>query len=324
MSHLTLKDVSREAGVSVALSSAVLNRANSRIRASRETARQIREVADRLGYIPNSNARGLKMSRSFLIGVVAYAIDTSFVPAILEGCEDFFLNNDYGMLLATYKDLEKLTVHLETFRRRSIDGLIIIPGQGRGLPERLQAFTEIPKVFVGAGFHLPNSVSVLTDITAIARIAVTEFVKRRHRVIAYLHNNGTGKIEAWRNSLIQAGLNPMPELEVYTKNWFDEGYVRVHKLLTENPLVTALFADSDTVGAAAIRVAHEMKRKLAVIGVDDSPYCRMLTPELASIAVPKREHGSIAAQQLVLLLDGKEAQNIILQPEFRCRASVDS
>lgn len=116
----------------------------------------------------------------------------------------------------------------------------------------------------------------------------------------------------------------MPELEVYTKNCFDEGYVRVHKLLTENPFVTALFADSDTVGAAAIRVAHEMKRKLAVIGVDDSPYCRMLTPELASIAVPKREHGSIAAQQLVLLLDGKEAQNIILQPEFRCRASVDS
>lgn len=56
MANLTLKDVSKAAGVSVALVSAILNNSNGRIRASKEKAQHVRDVAARLGYVPNSNA----------------------------------------------------------------------------------------------------------------------------------------------------------------------------------------------------------------------------------------------------------------------------
>ncbi len=323
MAGITLKDVSREAGVSVALASSVLNRANGRIRASRETAQKIQETAARLGYVANTTARGLKMSRSFLIGVAAYAIDTSFVPAILEGAESFFLQNDYGMLLGSYNTMDKLAVHLESFRRRNIDGLIIISGRTTGLEEILKPFEAIPKAMVASDYQLPNSIFVMTEPESIAKIAVEEFVRRGHCHIAYMTNNGHNKVEMWRKHLLLNGIEPAPSLEVHIHNWFDEGYAAAEKLLRANPHVTAVFADSDIVGAAVLRVSQKLNRKVAVIGVDDSLFCPMLSPELASIAIPKREHGILAAQQLDLLLQGKKAENIVLKPEFKHRASVD-
>ncbi len=323
MVGVTLKDVSREAGVSVALASSVLNRANERIRASLETARRIQETAARLGYVTNSAARGLKMSRSFLIGVAAYGIDTSFVPAILEGAESVFLENDYGMLLATHSNMEELAAHLESFRRRNIDGLIIISGKYQGMEEILRPFDSLPKAMVASDYTLPNSVYVMADPEAIAQIAVQEFTCRGHRHIAYLTNNGNRKVELWRKYLGQKGITPDPALEVFTHNFFEQGYAATEKLLKEQPQVTALFADSDIVAAAALQVAKNLNRRLAVIGVDDSPYCSMLSPALASIALPKREHGIMAATQLELLIQNKPAENVVLKPEFRYRASVD-
>ena len=87
----TLKDVSAEAGVSMALASVVLNGKKGRIKASEDTRRKILEAAEKLGYEPDRNARALRMSRSFLIGVLAYDVSTSFVPEILTGIEKGFM-----------------------------------------------------------------------------------------------------------------------------------------------------------------------------------------------------------------------------------------
>lgn len=323
MSGLTLKDVSREAGVSVAVVSAVLNQANGRIRASKETAERVHAAAAKLGYVPNNNARGLKMSRSFLIGVLSYAINTSFVPEILEGCEDFFLTRDYGMLLATYDTPEKFAANLETFRRRGIDGLLLISGGNPEQARMLESVRDIPKVSIAGQFDIPNCVWVRSDGAAIGRIAAAELLRRGHRELGYLNNNDQNRLAGWYESLRRNGVEPAPGLAVFCRNWLDEGVELGRKLLLEHPEVTAVFADSDIVGAAVLKVAREMNRRVAVIGVDDTPLCRMLTPELASIGFPKRAHGSLAADQLDRLLRGEPAENILLQPELKCRASLD-
>ena len=320
MANLTLKDVSKAAGVSIALVSAILNNSNGRIRASKEKAQHVRDVAARLGYVPNSNARGLKMTRSFMIGILAYAIDTSFVPAILQGCEEFFLSSNYGMLLASYKDSHSLELNLETFKRRNIDGLIIIPGRRIKDPGIYQSFDNIPKVIIGAADNLPNSVCVYTNPESIAKLAIEQLVKRNHKNIAYLHN---GKLDYWHNCLIANNLPINPNIEIQTVNTFEAGFDKSLSLFEENPQVTAVFADSDIVAAAASKAADKLNKKIAIIGTDDSLYCQMLSPQLASIRVPKREHGICAAEQLLLLLEGKKASNIIFEPEFKLRESVE-
>ena len=320
MSNVTLKDVSKAAGVSVALVSAILNNSNGRIRASKEKAQHVKDVAARLGYVPNSNARGLKMTRSFMIGILAYAIDTSFVPAILQGCEEFFLTSNYGMLLASYKDSKTLALNLETFKRRNIDGLIIIPGRKIKDISVYKDFENTPKVIIGATDNLPNSVCVYTNPGSIAKMAIEEFVKRGHTNIAYLHN---GNLDYWHNSLLANNIPLNPNLEVQTVNTYDEGYTKTLALLKDNPNVTAVFADSDIVAAAASKAAATLNKKVAIIGTDDSQFCQMLSPQLSSMRVPKREHGICAAEQLLLLLEGKKAQNIIFEPEFKSRESVE-
>jgi LacI family transcriptional regulator len=320
MANPTIKDVSKAAGVSVALVYAILNNSNGRIRASKEKALHVRDIAARLGYVPNSNARGLKLTRSFMIGILAYAIDTSFVPAILQGCEEFFLTSNYGMLLASYKDSKSLELNLETFKRRNVDGLIIIPGRKIKDPSIYKKFDNIPKVIIGANDSLPNSVCVYTNPESIAKIAIEQLVKRNHKNIAYLHN---GRLDYWHKSLLANNLPINGNFEIQTVNTFEEGYKKSLLLFEENPQVTAVFADSDIVAAAACKAASSLNKKIAIIGTDDSLYCQMLSPQLSSIRVPKREHGSCAAEQLLLLLEGKEAKNIIFEPEFALRESVE-
>ena len=110
----------------MALASVVLNGKKSRIKASPETRKKIIDAAEKIGYEPNRNARALRMSRSFLIGVITYDISSSFIPQILTGIEQGFIHTNYSVLPTSYHSQEEFAESLETFRKRKVDGLIII------------------------------------------------------------------------------------------------------------------------------------------------------------------------------------------------------
>ena len=174
----TLKDVSAEAGVSMALASVVLNGKKSRIKASPETRQKIIAAAEKFGYEPNRNARALRMSRSFLIGVITYDISSSFIPKILTGIEQGFMHTNYNVLPISYRNDEEFAEALETLRKRKIDGLIIISTHFSGFPEELSMWNRIAKVFIGCNPLLDCTSSVRADGAAVGRAAAEAFLKR--------------------------------------------------------------------------------------------------------------------------------------------------
>lgn len=266
------------------------------------------------------------MSRSFLIGVLTYGINTSFIPEILEGCEDFFLTNNYGMLLATYHNNHEFVDRVEILRRRGVDGLLVISGANAELASQLAPFADMPKVCIGTRLEAHNSAYVKSDGAATARIAASELLQRGHRQIGYLTNQDNDRVNAWQAVFADAKVTLDPGWIVHAHNWFEEGCEAAEQLLRKHPEITAIFADSDILAAAAQKAATKlglnMPDQLSIIGTDDTPICRMTTPELASISFPKREHGIQAARLLDLLLNGKTAENILLPVKLVPRASL--
>ncbi len=326
MNNPTLKDISAEVGVSMALVSVVLNGKSGRIMASPETRKRILEAAARLGYEPDRNARGLRMARSFMIGVIVYDIKSSFVPEILAGIESYCLHTPYSVLLGSYRDGDELSERLEVFRKRRVDGLIIIGGSlGTGV-EKLAGFDKIAKVFVGSDPNLPESCSVHVDGNIIGRLAADAFYSRGHRHFGYL-SNGAGNQDGWRARLDELGVPKKNRVQVFCHNFLDEGFKATTHLLKQHPEITAVFADSDILGAAVLKAGTALGRRipedLAVIGVDDSPICRMVTPELSSIRQPRREQGTIAAATLLDMLDRKNVKKTVMSGELVVRQSLN-
>ncbi|MBO7327533.1 MAG: LacI family DNA-binding transcriptional regulator [Lentisphaeria bacterium] len=327
----TLKDVSAEAGVSMALASVVLNGKKSRIKASPETRKKIIDAAEKIGYEPNRNARALRMSRSFLIGVITYDISSSFIPQILTGIEQGFIHTNYSVLPTSYHSQEEFAESLETFRKRKVDGLIIITTGFSGFPENLTMWNRIPKVFIGCNPQLDCTSSVRADGFAVGKIAAEAFLKRGCRKFVYLtysptHKASSGNYSGWQATLKNAGIAEENMIIVKTTLELEKSHETIKETLLHNPDLDCVFADSDIMAAAVLKAAQELGRKvpddLQVIGVDDSIICRITTPPLTSIWQPKTGQGEAAAKLMLNLINENKTEALVLPVHLNARESI--
>ena len=323
----TLKDVSAEAGVSMALASVVLNGKKSRIKASPATREKILKAAEKFGYEPDRNARALRMSRSFLIGVLAYDISSSFIPKIITGIEKGFMHTNYSVLPISFQNETELAGCLETFRRRKIDGLIIISTGFQGFPEELSMWNRIAKVFIGCDPQLECSSSVYADGIAVGALAAEALLKRGCRRFIYLtYSSNSRNFVGWNNALIASGIPEEARLTVRTVFDFDESLKKVTAVLGEHPEIDGVFADGDIMAAAVLKAAERLGRRvpeeLQVIGVDDSPICLVTSPRLASVWQPKSGQGEAAAGLMLKLLKENKTGKIVLPVRLAVRESI--
>ena len=270
----------------------------------------------------NQNARGLRMSRSFLIGVLTYDVTSSFIPEILSGMESELLHTGYSLLLGTYENGRELRERLVQFRKRQIDGVVTICAD-EGLSRHVEeSCKDLPRVFVGCSPG-GQGASVMGDGGSLARLAADAFYERGHRVFCHL---GSISRPGWHERLEELGVPSSCRIEAHCRNTIEEGERATLRVLAEHPEITAIFADSDTFGATVIKAAFSMGRRvpedLAVLGVDDTALCRLLTPELASIRQPRREQGELAARLMLEQFQGRPVQNHLLPVELIARQSL--
>lgn len=139
--RVTIKDVAREAGVSIALVSFVMNRNNRRAdgkeayRVSEETVARILEIAARLDYHPNSAASSLRSGKTRTIGVVVSDIANRFFSDIVRYIENVAYESGYTVLFAsTDEKADKLERMVSVLTNKGVDGLIIASCAGANRP----------------------------------------------------------------------------------------------------------------------------------------------------------------------------------------------
>lgn len=324
----TLKDVARQASVSICTVSHVLNNTpNYTVRS--ETRAKILEAAARLNYQPNMIARGLAKRRSYLLGVVVGSISVSFEPETLQGIQTIADDLGYSILLYTHMgNPERERKYLDLLVRKRVDGIIIKPMFPQNLAALQNLQASLPIVQMNTTLPGLDVPAVVADHTTAGRLATEHLIRLGHRRIAHLRGSdvhGAMRYEGYRQVLREHGIPEDPELVLNTSWEWEQGLNITLRLLDRPDRPTALVAGADMVALGAIRAARRLGLSvpgdLAVVGIGDERFAPLMEVPLTTVALPKGESGSLAVQTLHHYIENGQAPDHLLDVHLVVRDS---
>lgn len=314
MERVKLADVARAAGVHPGTASRALNPSTSD-QVSRATLGRVTAAAQRLGYVPNSVARGLRTARSFLIGMIVPDVTNPLFPPMVRGAEQVLSARGYTLVLTdTDSDPGTERRQLELLRARGTDGFIVATAVWEDPLLDPAADSGLPIVLINRNTASRRLPYVGGDERDGIQRAVDHLVALGHRRIVHLagpQDTSTGRERAatFRQAVHGHGLTgteaDVQVCEAYTEG---AGEAATARLLDAGPDFTAIVAGNDLIALGALgvlaRAGLSCPARVSVIGFNDLPLVDKLTPPLTTIRLPLREMGTQAARILLDSLDG--------------------
>ncbi|SDX74628.1 LacI family DNA-binding transcriptional regulator [Paenibacillus sp. CF384] len=345
MKSVTVYDIAREANVSVATVSRVLNN-TAPVKAS--TRERILGLIQKHQFQPNALARSLIKKETGMIGIILPDITNPFFPEVLAGLEQEARNNGYTFFLcdtgSSNQDIkaqyQRESQYLNILMEKQVDGIIMIGGRidlARCSKEMAKEVAEVnkrlPVVLIngnlpGAKFH-----RVIIDEVAGGVLATEHLIGLGHKDIAFVGgykqmSNTVQRLEGYTKAMQQAGL-PIREDWIITGGFTVEaGKVFMNELLsTEGARPTAIVCANDlsAIGAIKSAVKHGLRvpEDMSIIGFDDIPLAANVIPELTTISLKCLELGRTAAHILHQLIGKNSIDTLtVLQPELVVREST--
>jgi LacI family transcriptional regulator len=335
--RVTLRDVAREAGVSLQTVSRVIN---AHPDVSENTRREVQRVIDELRYRPNGIARSLVGASTKTLGVIGAGFEYFGPSRLLVGIEREATELGYHLSLqvvAATHPTEYARIANNLISQR-VDGVVWAYPELSGAHER--AFYEqlspyAPMVFLSMAPQTGFAV-IGGDNRAGARIATEHLIERGYRNIGII--TGTSglwsaeqRVLGWRDALLAAQL-PHGDDYLARGDWSaasGEGGLRM--LRARVPKLDAVFASNDQIALGVYRAAHglglSIPRDLGVVGFDNIPESAYFTPSLTTIHHDLVEIGRTAVrslQRVMMAGDGTASQpaSLVLQPRLEVRESA--
>jgi len=334
--RVTSQDVADFAGVSRTTVSLVLNDVEG-INISPETRQKVREVAEKLGYIPNATAQALATQRARAIGLVMtrsphHIASDTFLPQILGGLLEVVKQNKLRLLIESVESEHQDRVYLELVRAKHIDGMILLtPRIDDAALKRLE---EIDTFTVVMGkLADSNLYSVDVDNQLAARKATQYLIDIGHTQIACIANarasfsSSYERVLGYKDALIASGIIPDDDLIQYADFDPQSGFACMQTLLASGKKFTAVFVASDNVAMGVKSALRETGLRIpddiSIIGFDDIPWAKYSDPPLTTIRLPAQDLASEACLMLLDLMQGSEpeVQHLILDTELVVRKS---
>lgn len=309
---VTVYDVAKRAGVSIATVSRALN---DRSRVSPETRRRVREVAAELGYQPNDLARSLVGKATQTIALLLPDITNPFFPELVKGVQTVADERGHLLLLCHNADDEdKALRDLAMLRRKQVDGVILVAGARPG--ERFaEAAAGLPVVVMDRAVAVPQSTLVAVDHRAGARQATEYLLRLGHRAIAHVTGPEHVPVSAqrragWEDALRAAGIEPDERLVVPGDFQEDGGFAAGRVLARQRGRFTAVFTANDLTAIGLLASFQEqgirVPQDVSVIGFDGIHLAAYTSPTLTTVAQPIFALGQRAAELLLDRLAGQE------------------
>ncbi len=324
--RVTITDVARKAGVSVATVSKVINQ---RYGVAASTAQQVMAVVDSLGYESSLVASSLRRHSTKVIGILVAEFEP-FSTEILKGIASATVGTGYE-LLAYSGNASRDQVGWE---RRSLSRLggTLIDGAVLVTPTEVVTDATIPMVAVDphAGPTGPSTID--SDNVGGARAATMHLLELGHRRIA--HVRGRKDLESarlreqgFREALADAHVPLDENLVRYGGYRAEETTEAARELLTLPERPTAIFAANDLSAIRIVEIAHELGLRvpedLSVVGFDNIPESASCTPPLTTIAQPLQQMGADAVRLLIEIIAGtRSTEHLHLPSELIVRGST--
>lgn len=314
---VTIRDVAKKAGVSVATVSRVLNNKGY---SHEDTRKLVNDAIKELNYKPNEVARSLFKKKSRLIGLLLPDIRNPFFPELARGVEDEIQEQGLHLIIGNADEKpEKEIDYIQTFKQNNVIGIISTRNQAE---TELYENLSIPVVFLD---RITNDhPSVYADGLDGGRKAAREIIKRGSKRIALLR----GPIEVRTaqdrfKGAVEELCNANVDFQVIRSSFSFDDAEKVAKTLFENfPETDGVIASNDLSAAAilheALRIGRSIPDDLQIIGYDDIPLSKLLFPPLSTIRQPAYDMGREAAKLLIKIIEKQplEQKNIRLPVTF--------
>jgi LacI family transcriptional regulator, repressor for deo operon, udp, cdd, tsx, nupC, and nupG len=309
---VTMSDIARAAGVSMATASRALNNAAE---VSPGTRERVVRVAAELEYVVSPEASGLARRRTGRVGVILTHLSRWFYGEILEGIEPALRAAGLDLMVYMIGDAaERRRFFADLPARRKVDAVIVV-----GMPvspEERERLALMDVAVVAAGGQVAEYPFVSIDDEVAGRQAMDHLLFLGHRRIAMLDaidpNVAEWPIElrsrAYVRALERAGLDLEDELFVRTPWGARGGTTGMEQLLSLTVPPTAVFAHSDEMAFGALatlrRAGVRVPQDISIIGIDGHPIGEQL--DLTTVHQDARRQGRLAARAVTTLLSGRD------------------
>lgn len=314
---VTISDVAREAGVSTATVSHVLNKTRY---VSDDLTQRVNNAVKQMGYYPNQLVGSLRKKKTFTIGLILPSISNETLGGLAERIQRLLFGYGYNLIICnTSYDEEQEERALDTLLMKKADAIIAIPAGPRS--DKLCEIKRmgVPIVLVDRTVEGLYVDSVLVDNRQGAFELTTYLLGLGHREIGYIdrkraQSHSAQQRQGYLDALKSQGVT-VRSCNIATADGFDyeAGYRAAQRLLRSNPNITALFGYYDVVAFGALRAAmdlgFEVPKTISVAGYDGMPFSRYAIPRLTTVLFPVEELAKKACELVISRLEEKERRD---------------
>lgn len=334
---LTIKDIAQMCNVSPATVSNVMNGKTNKV--SSDTANLILSKIEELGYKPSFIAKGLRTSRTKILGVIAEDISLFNVPPIINGitacCEEygymFLLENmrlydRWGGAWFNDQDIYNLAFKpaMDEMEAINVDGIIYVAGHSR----KITSIKQNTKRPVVVSYSLCEDAQVPAFVVddECAAYDVTDYlIKQGHKKIGVIGGERSNlhtlmRVDGYQRALFENGILYDPQIVTYGQWSRTTGY-EMAKVLIERG-VTAIFCFADYIAGGVYDYLEEVGKRagkdISVVGFDDHEYASYMSPKLTSVELPTMKIGYDSAKRLIDLIEGNDTDGV-MENAIKCQ-----
>jgi LacI family transcriptional regulator len=341
MKRPTQQDVAKLAGVSRATVSYVLNGlTDGRVLISEETHKKVAFAIEELGYVPDASAQALRTGNTKNIGLIIPDMDNPHFWEQADGVEKEVLASGYRLLLSSMElNVEYGEDIFKDLSRQRIDGLILsgaFINRSEHVQKSLRQFQKrrLPIVEITDNLALDNHLDrVSSDYYLATKEVMAHLLSLGHRKIGFVHGVqepflAEDRLIPYQESLVAAGLPVVDELIIRCGVTIQDGYQAAEKLLQDSKRPTALLVVNDLLAMGVMRAAVDLglniPQDVSVVGYDDIPFARYLTPRLTTVSKDPVGLGREAVKLLLARIQepDRPQQTINLPPRVMIREST--
>jgi LacI family transcriptional regulator len=328
---ITIKDVAKEAGVSI---STVSRAFNNYADINENTRKNILQIAEELGYSPNIVARSLSGAKSFRLGLIVEDYNENDYTFYQMFMAFKSVVSDYGyetVILSTTSDMQKGKKLERLFKEKHLDGALIL-----GLKMTDDYFRQLegmsyPCVLHDVFIKNPRVGCVGVDNIKGSILAVEHLLDGGHNKIAFINGHKDAlvsyeRLDGYYLALSRRGIKIEDDLIINGGFSYEGGKSAAEYLLKNHEDITAIYCASDLMALGAIdglkNKGYDIPNDISIVGFDDINLCNFVTPKLTTIRQDMDKTGKAAANLILSIISEQYLGRIVLEPELIEREST--
>jgi len=308
---MTIKDVAKLTGLSVATISRVLNEDE---KVADRTRDKVLAAIKEVGYIPNLLGRNLRKSSTKMVYVLLPSIDNPFFSGILIGIESAARMYDYRVVICeTFGREKRYQDFVQEVKKKLVDGLIFLsPTVSDVIPNG----NDLAVVVCGETSDDYDCLQVDIDNHLAAYDATKYLLGKGRQRIAFAGGDtlsGRLRLDGYKKALIESGITPDEDLIFGGAYYYNDGLSCAKRLIKSGARVDAVLGAGDLVAIGFVRElesnGYRVPEDVAVMGFDNLEYSEMLAPQLSTVMQPRVDMGKLAFRKLYDRMQGVDTKH---------------